>query len=54
MRDAAGAENGDAEGIDWVGNGKGLPQPTRGLGERRKFPQRGSGAELRPRTILMF
>ena len=36
-----------------VGRGCPLPQPTRGSGERRELPQRGSGAEPRPKTDLV-
>ena len=42
-RDAEGAEDGDAEGVDEVGNGYPAPHLIGSLGEGRKLPQRGPG-----------
>jgi len=44
-RDARGAEDRDAEGVEGVGNGAGVspPQPTRGLGSVVSSPSRIRG-----------
>jgi len=49
--DAKGAER---EGVGGSGEG-GIPLPSRlaGLWERRELPQRGLGAQPRPKTILV-
>jgi len=45
-----GSENRGAVGAEFEYAGRGMGRPTRGSGERRKLPQRGSGAEPRPKT----
>ena len=54
-RDAAGVEW-DAEGVDGVGNVEGVspPQPTRGLGEHCKLPQRGPGQSPGEKRFYCF
>ena len=46
----------DAEEVEGVGNGEGYPppQPTRGSGERREFPQLGPGSPGRKRILVNF
>ena len=55
LRGPDNAEFETPKALSAEGNGEGYPppQPTRGLGERRKLPQRGPGRSLGRKRILV-
>jgi len=54
IRSAKGAEDRDAEGVQGVGNGEGVPPSPADYGERSKLPQRGPGQSPGEKRFYCF